>query len=318
MIDLLSLTKVNSYFLLTHKFVFLYTPQHQSDCSEWRIKKGGVGHEGCGVVVASGGGFRANRLVGKRVGVMLSRSGTVTEYLCCDASNDVFVLPLSDDVALEDAASWFVDPLTAIAILETAQKHNANAIIQTAAPSLQGQMLIKLAARQGITLVNVVRTRKQWKAFKNMGASLVICTVDPDWTHQLKALIKTLDIRVAFDAIAGDMTGSLLKCLPNRSTVYVHGILTSEPVSGIDPTDLIYRRKQILGFHMAQDWLLMGGPANVSQRIEQNLALIASGLAPDGWATSQFVDCHMDTVQETFCDLWKNGFTGKKLRIRLC
>lgn len=273
-------------------------------------------HEGCGVVVASGGGVMANRLVGRRVGFMLSKSGTAAEYLSCDAAREVFALPIASHVALRDCASWFVNPFTALSILDTAKtKHDTRVLIQTAASSQLGQMLIKLAPSHGMTLVNVVRKKEHWSMLKGMGATHVICTADEDWMTQLKALVKTLDIRVAFDAVAGDMTGALMTCLPSRSVVYVYGVLSAEPVGGLDPIDLIYRRKEVRGFHVAKDWLSKGGPAAILSRLNHNLQLVGPGLEPGEWAASQFVDCSMDDMFETFCDLWKNGFTGRKLRV---
>ena len=250
------------------------------------------------------------------MGVMLSRSGTVTEYLCCDAIRDVFRLPITDDMVLADCASWFVNPMTASSILDTARsKHNTNVLIQTAASSQLGQMLIKLAPSQGMTLVNVVRKKDHWTMLKGMGASHVICTADDDWMTQLKALIKTLDIKVAFDAVAGDMTGALMTCLPSRSTVYVYGVLAGEPVAGLDPIDLIYRRKEVRGYHVGKDWLSKGGTVAMLDRVNSNLKLVGPGLAPGGWAASQYVDCSMETMHDTFCTLSKEGFTGKKLRV---
>lgn len=292
--------------------------QNPTDYNEWRLKKRGIGHEGCGLVVASGGGLLANRLVGRRVGVMITRGGTCAEYLCCDAFRDVFTLPVSDDVALADCASWFINPFTALSILDTAKtKHQTRVLIQTAASSQLGQMLIKLAPSQGMTLVNVVRKKEHWSMLRAMGAAHVICTADEDWMRQLKALVKTLDITVAFDAVAGDMTGSLMTCLPSRSVVYVYGVLSGESVGKVDPIDLIYRRKQVAGFHVAKDWLSVGGQVAMLNRVKTKIQLVGSGLAPGGWARSQFVDCQMENMHEQFCEMTKSGFTGKKLRVLL-
>lgn len=258
----------------------------------------------------------ANRLVGRRVGIMLSKSGTVSEYLCCNAMKEVFSLHVSSDVPLADCASWFVNPFTALSIIDTAKtKHKTNILVQTAASSQLGQMLIKLAPSQGVTLVNIVRKKEHWNMLKAMGASHVICTADDDWMKQLTAHVKNLNVFVAFDAVAGDMTGELMKCLPNRSFVYVYGGLSIEPIGAIDPMDLIYRRKELRGFHVGKDWLSVGGPVNTVNRINRGIHLVGTGLEPGGWATSQFVDCTMDTMHDTFCELWKEGFTGKKLRI---
>jgi NADPH:quinone reductase-like Zn-dependent oxidoreductase len=265
---------------------------------------------------------------------MLGRSGTAADYLICDATTEVFPLPSStDNVPLVDCASWFVNPFTALSILDTARtKHQSTVLIQTAAASQLGQMLIQLAPTQGMTLVNIVRSKEQWKYLKkDLGATHVICTDDDDWKSQLKAVVHALNIHVAFDAVAGDMTGALLTCMPSRSIVYVYGCLASNPsVEGIDPIDMIYRRKRVLGFHMAKDWLsptsrrgfTFGSKGNklfdkVASRINANLQIVGPGLAPGGWAASHLVDCSMENVHETFCGLWTSGFTGKKLRIVL-
>jgi NADPH:quinone reductase-like Zn-dependent oxidoreductase len=259
----------------------------------------------------------ANRWVGRKVGLLLSQSGTVAEYVCCSAVGDVFSLEeLSHDTPLADAASWFVNPFTALSILETvATKHRSKVVIHTAAASQLGQMLVKLAPHRGMVLVNVVRSKEQWTLLKQLGAAYVICTADEDWESQLKALIQNLGISVAFDAVGGDMTGELLSLLPSKGVVYVYGVLGGKGCARIEPMDLIYRRKQVKGYHVAKDWLSVGGPVAMLRRMNRGQSIVGPGLAFGEWAATQFVDCTMETMHETFVDLWKSGFTGKKLRI---
>jgi len=97
--------------------------------------------------------------------------------------------------------------------------------------------------------------------------------------------------------------------------VYVYGVLSGEPVGEVDPIDLIYRRKQVAGYHVAKDWLSVGGQVAMLSRVKIGIQVVGSGLVSGGWARSQFADCNMDNMHETFCNLTKSGFTGKKLRI---
>ena len=61
-----------------------------------------------------------------------------------------------EDVPIEDCASFFVNPYTAVGILDTAQRAGSSrAIAHTTAASQLGQMLNKLAAK-GMEIIDVV------------------------------------------------------------------------------------------------------------------------------------------------------------------
>jgi len=263
-------------------------------------------------------------LVGRKVGILAQSVGesqtdlalssrTAAEYICVDAMKSVWSLP--DEVNLVDAASWFVNPVTVLALLGTA---NSNSMIHTGASSQLGQMMVKLAAtKPDVTLVNVVRRKEHVAMLTEIGAKHVVCQADEDWLDQLSTKVKELKIQVAFDAVSGDMTGQLLSVLPKRGIVYVYGVLSGQPVGKVEPIDLIYRQKQVKGFMFTSNWLTKGGPLSALWRTQWSIQQLARNLSNDGWAASQYHDCTMSEMEETFHSLCANGFTGKKLRIRM-
>ena len=305
-----------------------------SDFNEWKSPRSvdkPFGNEASGVVVASGGGFLAGQLMGKKVGILRQgRTKTAAEYVCLDATSNVWSLP--DAALVEDAAGWFINPFTVLAILSTASKHGTG-LVHTGASSQLGQMMVKRIAqanKQGskkMTLVNVVRREEHVDQLKRLGAEHVICQASKEsWLKELKKEVEESKIRVSFDAVSGDMSGQLLANMPKKGLVYVYGVLAGQPVGQIDPLDLIYRQKQIKGF-LVGDWISQGGPLVTAARMYWATQQVGSQLSGDGWAASQYHDCTMaasqyhdctmETMESSFSELVQKGFTGKKLRIRM-
>jgi NADPH:quinone reductase len=296
-----------------------------SDYGEWKnitesFQPKPVGKEGSGVVVLSGGGVYANSCVGSKVGFIIDTptQGSYSEYVTVDALKGIF--PLPDTVPVEDAASHFVNPYTVYGIVDTMRSnHNGKStlgFIHTGAASQLGQMMVKYCLQEKITLINVVRRDEQAEILRTLGAQHIIVSNTSDWEDQLKALIKELDIRCAFECVSGEMTGKILSMLPPKSTLFVYGSLSGSPCSGIEPLDLIYRKKRLEGW-LLPTWLLNGDPVTMLMRIRAATAAVHGGLAKGGWAESQFDDCTMSTMIDRFRELIENGFTGRKLRIRM-
>ena len=133
-----------------------------------------------GRVVASGGGFLAGRLVGKRVacGGQSDGDGTWAEYFVADATG---CIPLKKSVSTQQGASLLINPLTAVGMLDDARRAGARALLQTGAASQVGRMVSRLAADQGTPLVNVVRRAEQVRQLRDAGASHVLDSSDPSF-----------------------------------------------------------------------------------------------------------------------------------------
>lgn len=160
-----------------------------------------IGNEGSGIVVAAGKEFKA--LEGKLVGMM--GGAMYADYRRIKARE---VIPLPDGVTAADAASMFVNPLTALGFVETARSEGHKAIIHTAAASNLGQMLQKICLTDGIPLINIVRTPEQIGVLRDIGATHVLNSRDGDFSTQLTEAIKETGATIAFDAIGGGTLGS--------------------------------------------------------------------------------------------------------------
>ena len=295
-------------------------PINPSDYGGWKRPTASgkaplMGKEGSGIVVASGGGIKANSIVGKRVGVILESGGTYSQYCVADAMTGCFNIP--DQVATEDVASFFVNPYTACGFVDTVKGMGQSGFVHTAAASQLGQMLVKLCKKEKITLINVVRRQEQADLLKSLGAENIIISSEDDWEKQLQTKMSELKISTIFDAIAGDNTGTMVACLPSSGTCFVYGGLSGKGCCNINPMDLIYKKKKVTGWFLT-GWLRDSGTLKLLSRIRWSTSLVMPALVKGGWAESKFDDCSMEEMWPKFLEMWNGGgFTNKKLRIRM-
>jgi len=201
------------------------------------------GFEGCGTVVASGGGIMAWRLLGKKVAI--NGTSLWAEYAIADALTS---LPVPDNLSWEQCAGAFVNPLTVLAFVEIAINEGHTAILHTAAASSLGKMLIRHAKRHNVKVICVVRREDQVKQCEAAGATLILNTADADFDEKLKEMTAKYNCRLAFDAVAGELTGQILAGMPEGSQVQVYGGLSGKASANISPTDLIFKKKSVVGF----------------------------------------------------------------------
>ncbi len=162
-----------------------------------------VGNEGAGTVIAAGPDPAAQALVGRKVaaigGAMYAQYRTVR---AADA------LPLPAGASAADGASCFVNPLTALSMVEVMRLEGQTGLVHTAAASNLGQMLNRICQKDGVPLVNIVRSPAQAKILTDAGARYVLDSTAPGF---LEALIGALDetgATLAFDAIGGGKLAS--------------------------------------------------------------------------------------------------------------
>lgn len=162
-----------------------------------------VGNEGGGVVVAAGASEGAQALMGKVVGV--AGGGMYAEYRNVKAA---MCLAMPEGVTPAEAASCFVNPLTALSFPETMRAEGHTALIHTAAASNLGQMLVKICKDDGIDLVNIVRKEEQEKLLRDLGAKYVVnMSKDTFKADLVDALVET-GATIAFDATGGGTLAS--------------------------------------------------------------------------------------------------------------
>ncbi|GAA5316811.1 MAG: zinc-binding dehydrogenase [Candidatus Pelagadaptatus aseana] len=162
-----------------------------------------VGNEGAGVVVAAGNSPEAQALMGKTVGV--SGGSYYAQYRAVPA---MMCLPVAEGTPARDAASCFVNPMTALSMLETMRMEGHTALVHTAAASNLGQMLNKICIADGVELVNIVRKQEQEDILKALGAKYVINSSRDNYMAELIEAIAATGATLAFDATGGGQLAS--------------------------------------------------------------------------------------------------------------
>ena len=219
-----------------------------------------VGNEGAGIVVDAGKNVK--ELIGKTVG--LAGGSMYSQYICVPAIN---CLVMEEGTTPKEAASSFVNPLTALSFIETMKMENHSAIVHTAAASNLGQMLVKICKDDGIPLVNIVRKQEQVDILKNIGAEYVCNTSDPDFMKTLiKAVVET-GATLCFDATGGgnngELPGQILSAMEvaankNSKEYSRYGSETYKQVyiyGGLDQTPSILKRSYGMSWGLG-GWLL--------------------------------------------------------------
>jgi NADPH:quinone reductase-like Zn-dependent oxidoreductase len=210
------------------------------------------GLEGSGMVVASGGGLLPGLRIGKRVACTADTEsdGTWAEYMKTPVMRTI---PLPHDLSSEQGAMMLVNPMTAMAFLHIARKGRHKAIVNNAAASTLGKMLIRLTGRYQIPLINIVRREEQVAELKNMGAIHVLNSERVSFESELKQLSNDLGANLFLDAVTGKQASLLLRAAPTGTTLIAYARLSGEPLMA-DPGNLIKEEKQIIGFQLG-NWL---------------------------------------------------------------
>jgi NADPH:quinone reductase-like Zn-dependent oxidoreductase len=201
-----------------------------------------VGNEGAGVVIRTGSSDAAKALMGKTVamigGAMYTQYRTLKVREC---------LPLPSGTTPAEGASCFVNPLTALGMTETMRREGHKALVHTAAASNLGQMLNKICIKDGIPLVNIVRSKEQADILHKIGAKYVVDSTAPSFLGDLTDALVDTGATIAFDAIGGGkLAGDILNCMEvaiNKTAkeysrygsnvhkqVYVYGGLDIRPI----------------------------------------------------------------------------------------
>jgi NADPH:quinone reductase-like Zn-dependent oxidoreductase len=201
-----------------------------------------VGNEGAGVVIKTGTSDAAKALMGKTVAMI--GGAMYAQYRCLKVSE---CLALPDGTTPAEGASCFVNPLTALGMTETMRREGHKALVHTAAASNLGQMLNKICLKDGIPLVNIVRSTEQADILRKIGAKHVVDSSAPNFLDDLTAALTETGATLAFDAIGGGrLAGQILTCMEiaiNRNAkvysrygsnvhkqVYIYGGLDPRPV----------------------------------------------------------------------------------------
>ncbi len=200
-----------------------------------------VGNEGAGIVVRAGRSDTAQALLGKSVAMV--GGAMYAQYRCIKAEG---CLMLPEGTAPAQGASWFVNPLTSLGMIETMRREGHSALVHTAAASNLGQMLNKVCVNDGIGLVNIVRNEQQEALLRSLGAAHVCNSTAPTFIEDLTRAAAATGATLAFDAIGGgELAGQIITCMEAAANmtaksysrygssvhkqVYIYGNLDTRP-----------------------------------------------------------------------------------------
>ena len=234
------------------------------------------------------------------------------------------VLVMNEGTSPREAASSFVNPLTALAFVETMRMENHTAIVHTAAASNLGQMLVKICKDDGVPLVNIVRKPEQEKILKELGAEYVCNTGDPKFMENLVFAIVETGATLGFDATGGGNGGELasqilsaMEIAANKKAkeysrygsdtykqVYIYG--------GLDPSPTILKRSYGLCWGLG-GWLLTPMIGKIGmERFQQMRSRVASEIKTT-FASNYVAEISLEEMlQPEIIKSYAQQATGKK------
>ncbi len=263
------------------------------------------GYEGVGVVDKAGPGPLGRFFVGRRVAVLSQDGGNWAEFSVVPTLR---VVPVPKDLPDEQVASFFVNPATVLAMVRHVLKVPKGAwLLQTAAGSALGRMIIKLGRRDGFRTINVVRRREASAELKALGADAVISTEDGPIGNQVRAIVGEAGVRYAVDPVGGDTGTGAFDALGEDGRLLVYGTLDQQPLR-IDPRRMIAGKRVVEGFYLGH-WAAARPKVKMLFLFREIAALIRSGVL----ATEPGREFPLEAIGDAVAEAEAVGRRGKTL-----
>lgn len=214
-------------------------------------------------------------LIGKKVSCFVQddKGGTWSNYVVANIQD---IILLKDDMDMDQAACFTVNPLTAYGLMEIALQYNASAIIQNASGGQVASFIRKMATISGIEVIDIVRKKETAEQLSAEGAKHVLVDTDDDFLNRLADISKKLLPTVAFDAVGGTLGAHMFNALSNDSELVVYGGLSGKQLSELNVMDIIFENKIISGFNLI-DWKAEIGIEEFNKAAEELQDLFIDG-----------------------------------------
>jgi NADPH2:quinone reductase len=231
------------------------------------------GLEGVGRIDAIGRDVKAFA-PGQRVVSLAGIPGTWAERIVIPAERALPIPDAIDDVA---AAQLLVNPITAWALVfDDLPLKDGDWLLQTAASSALGRIIIQLARRRNLRTLNVVRRRENVQPLLDAGGDAVVCTADEPLGARVREITKHDGVAAAIDAVGGPLSDEVVRCVRPGGTMCVMGILGGAMLGPIDPRALIFDAVTIRGFWLSE-WSARRPPDVINRAFGEMMTLIAGG-----------------------------------------
>jgi NADPH:quinone reductase-like Zn-dependent oxidoreductase len=209
------------------------------------------GFEGVGIVDEAGPGLIGRYVKGKRVIAINSDGGNWADFAVIPAR---YARPVPDDISNEQAATFFVNPATVLAMVRHVLAVPKGAwLLQSAAGSNLGKMIIKLGRHDGFKTLNVVRRREAVEGLKNLGGDAVISSDDGPIHEQVRRIAGGEPVRYAVEPVGGETGTQVFRSLSGGGRLLLYGTLSGEPIQ-VDPRLVISGPRVVEGFWLGH-WL---------------------------------------------------------------
>ncbi len=268
------------------------------------------GFEGVGIVEESGGGLRGRLFRGRRVVVLNRRGGNWAEYAVVPADQ---VIPVSRSLSLEQAATFFVNPATAwVMTREVLQVPRGAWLLQTAAGSALGRMIIRLGRHCGFRTLNVIRREAQAAGLRELGADHVEVFDGSEsgaerFRRQVAEVVGSSGLAYAVDAVGGGTGSAVIQSLGAGGRLLAFGTLSGQPLQ-FSPRTLMTAGSQVQGFWLG-NFMLQQGLLFKLGLVRRLTHLIQSGVLSSEVATSY----RLDLIKEAVRSAEDSSHTGKTL-----
>jgi NADPH:quinone reductase len=232
------------------------------------------GFEGAGVVEATGGGLLGKFRQGRRVAVLNGKGGNWQEYVIVPAKQ---VVPVPSELKDEQAATFFVNPASALIMTQYVLKVPQGAwVLQTAAGSALGRMIIRLGRYLGFRTINVVRRREQVQELLHAGGDAVICSSEDSIEEWVQKITGGQGVSYALDAVGGATATGVVKSLSLEGRLLLYGTLSGEPLQ-LDPRILMAGSRKVEGFWLS-NWASQQGLLTMLLLFRRINKLLAAGI----------------------------------------
>jgi NADPH2:quinone reductase len=266
------------------------------------------GFEGVGIVDKAGPGLL--RLLrglrpGRRVAVLNRQGGNWQEYVVVPARQ---LVPVADDLPDEQVAAFFVNPATALVMTESVLRVPSGSwLLQTAAASALGRMIVRLGKHLGFRTINVVRRQQHAELLLREGGDAVVDISRESLVDRVRSLTGGEGVRYALDAVGGTTGLDVLRSLGSEGRMLVYGTLSGEPIP-VDPRLLIGGQKRIEGFWLSE-WARAQGIWTMLKLFRKIQRLMRAGVLTSEIAAS----FPLDEIQMAVRKAEEPGRTGKVL-----
>ena len=234
-----------------------------------------VGFEGVGRVDALGSQVQG-LAPGQRVGVVNGQGGNWADYAVVPAND---LLPVPDDLPDEQIASLVINPASAIMMLRHVLAVPRGAwLLQSAANSELGRMMIRLAHHDGIRTINVVRRREAADELERLGADAVVVSTEGPIDEQVRRIVGPEGVKYAIDPVVGETGTQMYQALGDDGRMLVYGSLTGKPIRvGADPRYILAGRRILEVFWLGY-WLPRMEESARRQLVQDIVTLLHDGV----------------------------------------